>query len=96
MKKNGNNTRAGEYYIGLDIGTSSVGYAVTDTEYRVLRHGGNSMWGVRLFDEGKTAEERRLCRTSRRRLARKNGVWNCYGFFLMSRLPKSIPDFFKE
>ena len=31
------------YYIGLDIGTNSVGWAVTDPEYNVLRFKGNSM-----------------------------------------------------
>ena len=29
-----------EYYIGLDIGTSSVGWAVTDMNYQIIkRHG---------------------------------------------------------
>ena len=26
-----------EYYIGLDIGTDSVGYAVTDTSYSLFK-----------------------------------------------------------
>lgn len=26
-----------DYYIGLDVGTNSVGWAVTDKQYRVLR-----------------------------------------------------------
>ena len=26
-----------EYYLGLDMGTGSVGWAVTDSEYHVLR-----------------------------------------------------------
>lgn len=41
-----------KYYLGLDIGTDSVGYAVTDTEYRLLKfHGrmhGAVMYLVRL------------------------------------------------
>ena len=41
------------YYIGLDVGTNSVGWAVTDPEYNVLRFKGNSMWGARLFEEAK-------------------------------------------
>ena len=43
------------YYIGLDVGTNSVGWAVTDPEYNVLRFKGNSMWGARLFEEAKPA-----------------------------------------
>lgn len=60
-----------EYYIGLDIGTDSVGWAVTDTQYNVLKFKGNAMWGVRLFDESQTAQERRMFRASRRRNQRK-------------------------
>ena len=43
------------YYVGLDMGTSSVGWAVTDEDYKILRGKGKDMWGVRLFDEAKTA-----------------------------------------
>ena len=35
-----------KYYLGLDIGTDSVGYAVTDTEYRLLKFHGSDAWGV--------------------------------------------------
>lgn len=59
------------YYIGLDMGTSSLGWAVTDSQYQLLRKKGKDLWGVRLFDEAKTAEERRTKRTARRRLQRE-------------------------
>ena len=59
------------YYIGIDNGTDSVGWAVTDTDYNLCRFKGNSMWGVRLFDESNTAAERRAFRTARRRTERK-------------------------
>ena len=73
MKNNGNNERIGSYYAGLDVGTNSVGWAVTDKEYNILRFKGNAMWGVSLFDEAQTAEGRRMARTNRRRLARRTG-----------------------
>lgn len=60
-----------DYYLGLDIGTSSIGWAVTDQKYSVLRFNGKSMWGVRLFDEANTAKVRRLHRSERRRNDRK-------------------------
>ena len=60
-----------EYYVGFDIGTDSVGMAVTDTTYRVLKYKGKAMWFVRLFDESMTAAERRGFRSGTRRLARK-------------------------
>lgn len=61
-----------EYFLGLDIGTGSVGWAVTNKQYEILRTHGKSMWGVRLFDSANTAEERRINRTARRRLDRRN------------------------
>ena len=59
------------YYIGLDMGTNSVGWAVTDENYKILRGKGKDMWGVRLFDEAQTAAERRTNRVSRRRRQRE-------------------------
>lgn len=60
-----------DYFIGLDLGTESVGWAVTDIEYNVVKKNGKALWGVRLFDEAKTAEPTRLFRTARRRNARR-------------------------
>lgn len=60
-----------KYYVGFDIGTDSVGYAVTDENYNLSKFKGDSMWGVTLFDEAKTSAERRTFRTSRRRLDRR-------------------------
>ena len=34
-----------EYFLGLDIGTDSVGYAVTDTQYSLLKYRGEPAWG---------------------------------------------------
>ena len=61
----------GDYYLGLDLGTSSIGWAVTDEKYDILRFNKKFMWGTHLFDTGNTAAERRIFRTSRRRLKRK-------------------------
>lgn len=59
------------YYGGLDLGTSSVGWAVTDENYQLLRKKGKDLWGIRLFDEAETSQKRRIYRTSRRRRARE-------------------------
>lgn len=61
----------GDYYIGLDMGTGSVGWAVTDLSYHILRAKGKDMWGVRIFDEANTAVDRRSQRINRRRRARE-------------------------
>lgn len=60
-----------EYYLGIDAGTDSVGWAVTDENYNVLKFHGKAMWGVRLFEEAQTAADRRAFRTARRRQGRK-------------------------
>ncbi len=60
-----------EYYLGLDIGTDSVGYAVTDTNYALLKFKGEPMWGTMTFESPGTAAERRRYRSARRRLDRR-------------------------
>lgn len=62
---------AKKYYLGLDMGTSSLGWAVTDPEYHLLRAKGKDLWGVRLFQEAESAAARRTQRVSRRRLQRE-------------------------
>lgn len=56
---------------GLDIGTNSVGWCVTDENNKVIKKQGKSLWGVRMFEEAKDAKERRGFRSSRRRLKRR-------------------------
>lgn len=64
-------TENNEYYIGIDLGTSSVGWAVTDQNYKILKCKNKNLWGTRLFEEGQTAQSRREKRSLRRRLKRR-------------------------
>ncbi len=71
------------YSIGLDIGTNSVGWAVVTDDYKVpakkmrvfgdtdRSHIKKNLLGTLLFDDGNTAESRRLKRTARRRYTRR-------------------------
>lgn len=59
------------YFLGLDMGTSSVGWAVTDENYHLLRAKGKDLWGIREFDEAQTAVDRRTHRITRRRRQRE-------------------------
>ncbi|MBQ9416910.1 MAG: hypothetical protein IJU20_08765 [Clostridia bacterium] len=59
------------YYLGLDIGTDSVGYAVSDEDYNLLRFHGEDAWGTHIFDAGSLNDQRRMYRTARRRLDRR-------------------------
>ncbi|MDD3773219.1 MAG: type II CRISPR RNA-guided endonuclease Cas9 [Weeksellaceae bacterium] len=60
-----------KYFVGLDIGTNSVGWATSDENYQLLHLKHKSAWGVNLFDAAETAEKRRVYRTTRRRLQRR-------------------------
>lgn len=61
-----------KYNIGLDIGTTSVGWAVVETEnQKILRKGNKPLWGIRLFEEASKAEVRRNFRSTRRRYDRR-------------------------
>lgn len=61
-----------KYNIGLDIGTTSVGWAVVDDDnYKIIKKGNKALWGVRLFEEASTAVDRRGFRSTRRRYDRR-------------------------
>ena len=55
-----------DYYLGLDIGTESVGWAVTDKDYVIPKFKGNAMWGVHLFDEGETSVKRKKTHSAKK------------------------------
>lgn len=89
-------TKRGDYYLGLDMGTDSVGWAVTDMDYRIPKFKGNAMWGVRLFDESNTAEERRLFRISRRRIQRRRERLDLLEMLFDGPVSAKDPAFFQR
>lgn len=82
------------YYVGLDMGTGSVGWAVTDESYQIFRRHGKAMWGVRLFESAKTAEERRMFRTGRRRLDRRGWRIEILQEIFAEEISRVDPGFF--
>lgn len=84
------------YYIGLDMGTNSVGWAVTDINYKILRSKGKDMWGVRLFDEAKTAAERRTYRVARRRRQRETARIGLLKEYFDDAITAVDPGFFQR
>ena len=85
-----------DYYLGLDMGTSSVGWAVTDTQYHLLRAKGKDLWGVRLFDEAETSAKRRSFRTARRRLQREAARIGCLKEFFADEINQIDPGFYQR
>lgn len=63
--------KIGDYSIGIDLGTGSVGWAVIDENYKLLKLNGKDAWGAYIFDDAKTAVDTRTKRSQRRRYERR-------------------------
>ncbi len=84
----------GQYYIGLDMGTNSIGWAVTDEGYHIQKLNGKALWGVRLFDEASTAANTRVNRIARRRIARQTWRLSLLQELLAPEISKVDPGFY--
>lgn len=82
------------YYLGLDVGTDSVGYAVTNPDYRLIKFKGEPMWGVTVFEAANQSAERRGYRTARRRLDRKQQRIQLVGELFAGEISRLDPKFF--
>lgn len=85
-----------KYYVGLDIGTDSVGYAVTNESYKLCKFKGEPMWGVTLFDVAQGANERRNYRSARRRLDRRQQRVSLVAELFEEEIAKTDEGFFKR
>ena len=85
-----------DYYIGLDIGTDSVGWAVANTDYTIPKFKGNSMWGIRLLEESNTAKECRTFRGQRRRTERKKFRIQCLQMLFDKEISKKDMAFYQR
>ena len=85
-----------DYNVGLDIGKSSVGWAVIDDQYHVVEARGKNLMGVRLFKEASTAENRRMYRTTRRRLSRRRWRIRLLNEIFSEELMKIDPNFLQR
>lgn len=106
--ENSNNSK--KYYLGLDMGTDSCGWCVTDDKYNIIRshkktygpdgklikREGCHLWGARLFGPANTAKNRRLNRTARRRLARRRRRIILLRELFQPEMDKIDPNFFKR
>lgn len=85
------------YMIGLDIGTTSVGYSVVEVNnQKIVRKGNKRLWGVRLFDAATTASERRQFRSTRRRYDRRRYRIQLLQEEFQSEINKIDPLFFQK
>ncbi len=96
------------YYIGLDCGTNSVGWAVADENYRLLKGTHHiksakghktkkqTLWGFRLFDEAKTAAERRVHRSARRHGERAKTRLKLLRMLFRDEIAQVDPEFYQR
>lgn len=86
-----------KYNIGLDIGTTSVGWAIVESEnQKIMRKGNKALWGVRLFEEATKAEGRRNFRSTRRRYDRRRERISLLQKEFENEINKVDPNFFKK
>ena len=87
---------SGEYNIGLDLGTGSIGWAVTDESGELLHFKKQPTWGSRLFDTASTAADARVHRGQRRRYIRRRWRLNLLQQLFEEEMAKVDPDFFNR
>lgn len=85
-----------DYYLGLDMGTNSVGWAVTDENYVLMRAKGKDLWGIREFDEALTAVDRRTHRVARRRHQREIARIGLLKEYFHDAIAEVDPDFYQR
>ena len=85
-----------KYFLGLDIGTNSVGFALTDENYKVINKNGKSLWGAHLFDEAQTQKDRRTFRSISRRRNRQKQRIALLQYLLKDEIEKVDENFYKK
>ena len=82
------------YNIGLDLGTGSVGWAVTDLDGDLLYFNGKPTWGSRIFPSAETAAGTRMNRGQRRRYVRRRWRLNLLQSLFSAEMSSVDADFF--
>ena len=83
-----------DYSIGLDMGTNSVGWAVTDGRGQLAYFKGEPTWGSRLFEAADTAAAARTPRGQRRRYVRRRWRLDLLQSLFDEEMRKADPEFF--
>lgn len=85
-----------EYFLGLSMGTNAVGWAVTDSQYHLLRAKGKDLWGIREFDEAELSADRRMYRAARRRRQRETARNGLLRDYFADAIQKVDPNFYER
>lgn len=85
---------SGQYNIGLDMGTGSVGWAVADNDGQLFHFKKQPTWGSRLFESANTAAMARIPRSQRRRYIRRRWRLDLLQSLFQDEVEKVDPEFF--
>lgn len=83
-----------DYTIGLDLGTNSVGWAVTDDNGDLCHFKNQPTWGSRLYDSAEGASVARSPRSQRRRYIRRRWRLDLLQSFFEEAMQGVDPNFF--
>ncbi len=81
---------------GLDIGTNSVGWCITNEENNIIRWNGKPLIGVRLFEDAADCKARRLFRSNRRRMNRRKERINLLRQLFAKEINSADETFFER
>lgn len=84
----------GEYNVGLDLGTASVGWAVTDANGAICHFNKKPTWGSRIMPEAQKAAEARTHRGQRRRYDRRRQRLDLLQAIFAEEMSRVDSDFF--
>lgn len=85
-----------KYFLGLDLGTNSVGWCVTDENYNIVKRNGKALIGAALFSEAESAKASRLQRHSKRAVANTKERIHLLQDLLTPEIAKVDPNFFQR
>lgn len=83
-----------KYYLGLNVTPTNVSWAVTDTNYNLIRKHGKLLQGVRAFPRAEKADATRKLRTIRRNVSRRQQRIAWLKEIFTEEVAKKDPAFF--
>jgi CRISPR-associated endonuclease Csn1 len=86
--------KVGDYNVGLDIGTGSVGWSVTDEDGELCHFKSKPTWGSRIFPSAQEASDARVHRGQRRRYDRRRQRLDLLQEFFFPEMENVDSEFF--
>lgn len=84
------------YYLGLDIGSNSVGYAVTDENYVIKKFNKKAMWGSHVLKKENNLLKEEFFELLEDDFKEKNKEYSLQENYLQKKLQKWMRIFLKD